>query len=97
MFDQNFLLSENLRIRDENIKLQTEIERLQKANDALSHVLSCIMPELGSIRVPRSFTRPKGEIRFQSAPRDCVDIIFIEAPGRTSQTGDPILDNIFGR
>lgn len=97
MFDHNFLLSENLRIRDENIKLQTEIERLQKANDALSHVLSCIMPELGSIRVPRSFTKPKGEIKFQSAPRDCVDIIFIEAPGRTSQTGDPILDNIFGR
>ena len=97
MFDQNFLLSENLRIRDENIKLQTEIERLQKANDALSHVLSCIMPELGSIRVPRSFNRPKGEIKFQSAPRDCVDIIFIETAGRTSQTGDPILDNIFSR
>lgn len=97
MFDHNFLMSENLRIRDENIKLQTEIGRLQKANDALSHVLSCIMPELGSIRIPRSFTRPKGEIKFQSAPRDCVDIIFIEAPGKISQTGDPILDNIFGK
>lgn len=97
MFNQNFLLSENLRIREENIKLQTEIERLQKANDVLSHILSCIMPELGTIRVPRQFRQPQGRIEFQIAPRDCIDVVFVEAPGRVSQTGDPILDNIFGR
>jgi hypothetical protein len=90
MFTVNYLLAENARLREEN-------HALQDANAALSHILSCIMPELGTIRVPRQFTQPKGRIEFQIAPRNCVDVIFVEATGKISQTGDPVLDNIFSR
>lgn len=91
MFNPDFLLEQNLRLREEN-------SALEDMNEALTHILSCILPELGTVRVPRNMNIPRpGKIEFRSAPRNCVDIVFVEDPRFTSRTGDPIYDRIFYR
>lgn len=89
MFSTNFLMDQNARLRDENAELQD-------TNAALMHILAYILPELGAVRIPRNIQSQKsGKIEFRPAPRDCVDIVYIEAPERYSNTGDPIYDRIF--
>ena len=90
MYNIDYLLEENARLRE-------EVNDLQDMNHALSHILQYAIASLGSIRVPRQFGNPNGKIEFHPAPKNTVDVLFIQKDRYASQTGDPTLDAIFRR